>query len=81
MNFKENELKPCPFCGSRAIMKGKAMPVTPLYCRYVVKCLNCGAKMESKKFEWTVSNGSLDLQECVDEWNALDEKWNRRAQE
>ena len=68
------ELKPCPFCGSEAVAKDKAMRLSRIW--YEIKCCCCGAKIQSKEFN---AFGYMDIEEVTHEYKALDRKWNRRV--
>ena len=62
-----NELKPCPFCGGKAILW-----VNQMYpeMRSYIQCMKCGAKTD----EFMIStNFSSD--------DRAAEAWNRRAEE
>jgi len=50
------KLKPCPFCGGRAVLEKIGWP-------HLVSCIKCGARMISIKWE---KDGE---QEAVKKWN------------
>lgn len=67
------ELKPCPFCGSRARIEERSKPDG--YCHYTVKfvqCTQCHAKTEER-----ICDGYYG-QWCTDE--EIAELWNGRVE-
>ena len=82
-----NELKPCPFCGGKAVFqtKGKGIGVSDLYVDYIITCSVCGATPIDKPKRISVfldANGNL-VPSAVSEANKelAIEKWNERKEE
>ena len=69
MTRKMNELKPCPFCGGKAILK-KGFPKTQGkdWSQRLVQCSDCGCRtvlFKQAPFEAWQNNE----QACIDAWN------------
>lgn len=70
--MKEAELKPCPYCGGKAILDkktecwGHGMYITEHY----VRCTECHARGRSE------AEYDMKREECI---NKCQEAWNRRA--
>ena len=67
-------LKPCPFCGCDMVVKSKERLFTTMH--FVITCYSCGAKIQSKPIG---SLFDIEFEELMNEYNSIDEKWNRRA--
>lgn len=62
--MSEPNLKPCPFCGGKAMM----LPIESNRTYSMVKCLTCGAESGMVKISAEYSSDEIAV-----------EKWNRRT--
>jgi Lar family restriction alleviation protein len=63
--FMNEELKPCPFCGSQAVLKVDSFP----FCKtnYCVECCLCGCIAGyGNEYKWVAKDKAI-------------ERWNQRA--
>jgi Lar family restriction alleviation protein len=70
--MKENELKPCPFCGGEAVLYHQSSKYTDYDGDYV-HCMHCGCR--TKLFECFNGTGKTHEDTEREAVNA----WNRRA--
>ena len=65
----KTELKPCPFCGGKAVIRNNAFRVL-VHARVDIWCKRCGVRtMEYKGIDWD------------DTHRLAIEAWNRRAED
>lgn len=50
--MSKDKLKPCPFCGSKAIIKDTALEDGIEW--YLVYCFGCGANFQTNRMEFSV---------------------------
>lgn len=79
--MSEIKLKPCPFCGGKAVYMTKSN-ASDHYCvgfNFEVECEDCGMSLPGRyKIKFSLSeNGELNV--LNDERPIAAEKWNRRT--
>lgn len=79
--MKNEELKPCPFCGGKAVFRVRSNKSSHYSAGFdfEVKCVNCGAKLPklyTAEFSLT-DNGELKF--LKDERVTAIEDWNGRG--
>lgn len=78
-----DELKPCPFCGSKAILKQIAYGTThDGYARmcFRIECQKCGATAPRSHWEVLVAlSTNTSIYYAKDDRGKAIEEWNRRA--
>ena len=79
--MKENELKPCPFCGADG--KTPEVVVDPANMWYMVLCQSCGCRTQRvhyrKRHRVSDPLHSLYVNNVDDARKIAVEKWNKRA--
>ena len=78
----ENALKPCPFCGGKAVffVKNHTASETKSYWRIGVYCTKCDLT-SSKLYSLTLALGTnAEIQTIKDERQHAVDDWNRRAE-
>lgn len=84
--MKENELKPCPFCGGKArfIAKGVESGNNTIGYNCVIECSKCGCSPYKKAHTLYVTlreNGEIELTEAGNiERKNLIFMWNQRSE-
>lgn len=59
--MKENELKPCPFCGSTEILISKDYDSHPYIAQYFAECDTCQAGF--------IHSSEMTRQGAIEQWN------------
>lgn len=80
-NKTNNDLKPCPFCGSENLAEeasGSLEIYGSTFQSAWIECLDCGC--EGPRLEITDSTNPEDFKEnTVSDYQAVRDNWNKRA--
>ena len=73
--MSEEELKPCPFCGGKAIIMQHWKDFKTN--KYIVKCIKCGAQTDAAVKEhisilWNTRKPMLDIEDKINDEMALE---------
>lgn len=81
--MNEIELKPCPFCGGKAMFR-TVNNYSTNYCvgvTFEVKCSDCGIRIpKSYNTTFSLKEDTGELNALQDERKTAIEDWNRRAE-
>lgn len=79
----ENKLKPCPFCGGKAVfqIKSNGSSHYDVHFEFTIKCQKCGCELpKTYSFAFTLGDCGQIIPQNDQRKKAL-ELWNRRSQE
>lgn len=82
--MSETELKPCPFCGGKAVFLVKSHTEHGFNRGWLfgISCINCGVALPKSNYKIETSfeaNGAIKV--TTDEREIAIQAWNRRANE
>lgn len=69
-NEQTDKLRPCPFCGEEAILRGAYATETPRGCGIIAECTKCKASMwQYRGAQYGEYHQFLNRQESTAAWN------------